>query len=55
MEITNTILACDNCKKPYAYDKNLSVIKLPSGDLDSCGIWFGNIGEHLWFADETFC
>jgi hypothetical protein len=23
--------------------------------LDNPGIWFGDIGVHLWFTDQEFC
>jgi len=55
MEETITITKCDKCGKVISKDSECKYIHLPIGDLDSHGIWFGNIGKYLWFEDQVFC
>jgi hypothetical protein len=55
MEIT--IEVCDRCRVEIkdVGGNGAPYIQFPHGDLDEHGVWFGDVGEWLWFAGEKFC
>ena len=50
-----TVIICDYCHKQLEESLVVPYIKMPQGDLDNAGIWFGNLHTYLWFIDQTFC
>ena len=51
--ITIEVTLCNTCRKEI--DNPDKAIRLPKGDLDQHGIWFGDVGEYRWFDNESFC
>lgn len=46
---------CCSCKKTWTRTVNCEGVKFCTPDMDNPGIWFGDIGEWLWFSGQEFC